>query len=128
MIDKETKNNLDYSVVHVGTVPNSSHMEKQGLIDSLESIEKNGMVIKALTTDRHIQIRSYMKKRRWDIKHQFDVYNVFHKYFKKQFSFFELLLLSNISFCFFMEMLETALLLRNLEALALLQLHENVNS
>ena len=61
-MDKETKNILDLSVAHVGTVPNSSHMKKQGLIDSLESIEKNGLVVKELTTDRHVQIWSYMKK------------------------------------------------------------------
>ena len=47
-MDKEIKNILDFSVVHVGTIPNSSHMEKQGLTDSLESIEKNGLVVKAL--------------------------------------------------------------------------------
>ena len=72
-MEKDTKNILDFSVTHVGTVPNSSHMEKQGLIDSLESIEKNGLVVKELTTDRHVQIRSYMKKCRSDIKYLFDV-------------------------------------------------------
>ena len=61
VMDKETKSVSDFSVVHVGTLPNSYHMEKQGLIDCLESIEKNGLVVKALTMDSHVQIKSYEK-------------------------------------------------------------------
>ena len=72
----ETNSILDFSVVHIGTVANSSHMEKQGLIDCIESVEKSKLKIKTLTTDRHVQIRSYMKKSRSDIRHQFDAWHV----------------------------------------------------
>ena len=51
VMDTETRK------VFRSTVLNSSYMEKQGLTDSLESIEKNGLVVKALTTERHVHIR-----------------------------------------------------------------------
>ena len=76
VMDVQTNNILDFSVVHVGTVANSSQMEKQGLIDCIESIEQSDVKVKSLTTDRHVQIRSYMKKTRPDITHQFDVWHV----------------------------------------------------
>ena len=57
-------------------------------MDRLESIEKNGLVIKALAMDMHVQIRSYMKKCRSDIKHQFDVWHV-NKSIKKSWEKFQ---------------------------------------
>lgn len=42
----------------------------------MESIEKDGLVVKVLTTDRHVQIQSYTKRCCWDIKHQFDVWHM----------------------------------------------------
>ena len=37
---------------------------------------RGGLKIESLTTDRHIQIRAYMKNQRDDIKHQFDIWHV----------------------------------------------------
>ena len=61
IIDTSSNKILDVSVIHVGTVANSSHMEKQGLISCIESIEGAGLKIESLTTNRHIQIRAYIK-------------------------------------------------------------------
>ena len=67
-----TKINLSINFYSISQ-PNSFHTEKQGLIDGSESIEKNGLVIEALTTDMHVQIQSYTKKCCLDIKYQFNV-------------------------------------------------------
>ena len=37
---------------------------------------KKEIAISSLTTDRHVQIRSYMKKEHLQIRHQFDVWHV----------------------------------------------------
>lgn len=46
VMNKETKDILGFSVVYAKTVSNRSHMKKQGLIDSLESIEKDSLFVK----------------------------------------------------------------------------------
>ena len=67
---------LDCHVVHVGQVANSSRMEKEGLVKLLNRLDGEGLKIRSLSTDRHIQIRKYMREERNDIKHQFDVWHV----------------------------------------------------
>lgn len=64
---------VDFYVVHVGTVENSSRMEKKGLETLLDRFSNLG--ITTLTTDRHIQIRAFMKKYHPEILHQFDVWH-----------------------------------------------------
>ena len=73
-----SKNNdiIDCHIVHVGQVTNSSRMEKEGLVTLLNRLDQTGLNIRSLTTDRHIQIRKYMKEERKDIKHQFDIWHV----------------------------------------------------
>ena len=76
MMNPSTNEILNFSVVHVGTVANSSRMEKQGLLNCLEELEDFEIIIKSMTTDRHKQIRSYLKKDRPDIHHQFNIWHV----------------------------------------------------
>ena len=76
LMDSSNNNILYFSVVHVGTVANSSRMELKGLVDCLDSLQEEGVKIRSLTTDRHIQIHPYMKNNRNDIKHQFDIWHV----------------------------------------------------
>ncbi len=49
------------SVVHIGGGTNSSAMERQGLINSLASFESEGVKIKLLIEDSHVQIKAVMK-------------------------------------------------------------------
>lgn len=60
-------------VTEVGGV--SNRMEKEGLIKVLNEMKENGLNVKRLTTDRHLQIKKYMREERKDIDHQFDVWH-----------------------------------------------------
>ena len=48
-------------------------------IKVLDGIEKKGVKIYQVTTDRHLQIRKYLREQRPDIQHQFDVWHVCKK-------------------------------------------------
>ena len=76
---------LDFHVIHVGTVANSSRMEKAGLEALLQKLEKCDINISTLTTDRHVQIRSFLKKEHPEIDQQFDIWH-FGKSIKKHLS------------------------------------------
>ena len=67
---------LDFHVVHVAKAGNSAKMELAGLKFLLQSMEERNLTINLLTTDRHRQVRSYMKKEKPDINHQFDIWHV----------------------------------------------------
>ena len=67
---------LDFHIAHKTLAGNSARMELDGFKKVLERIENNGVKINSLTTDRHKQLRSFIRKERKDIKHQFDVWHV----------------------------------------------------
>ena len=67
---------IDFRVVHKGQVANSSLMEKEGLKIVLARLQDSGVIKKSLATDRHKQIRKYMREEHQEIKHQFDVWHV----------------------------------------------------
>ena len=75
---------IDFHVAHVVKAGYSLKMELLGLKVLLESLEQNNLVITSLTTDRHQQIRSFMKKEKPEISHQFDIWYV-SKNIKKKF-------------------------------------------
>ena len=52
----------DFFVVHVSTAGNSSRMEKKGLQTLLEKYS-NSIKITTLTTDRHVQISSFLSRK-----------------------------------------------------------------
>ena len=66
---------VDFFVVHVSTAGNSSRMEKKGLQTLLEK-HSNSKKITTLTTDRHVQIRSFLSREYPEILHQFDFWHV----------------------------------------------------
>ena len=76
---------VDFHVVHVGIAGNSSRMEKKGLEILLEKLQKFDLKIASLTTDRHVQIRAFLKKDYPELHHQFDVWH-FGKSIKKALS------------------------------------------
>lgn len=55
----------------------SGRMELAGLVRILNRMEGMKLPVNTLTTDRHTQIVSYMKKERPDIRHIFDFYHLF---------------------------------------------------
>ena len=59
---------VDFFVVHVSTAGNSSRMEKKGLQTLLEKYS-NSIKITTLTTDKHVQIRSFLSREYPEILH-----------------------------------------------------------
>lgn len=51
-------------------------MEKEGLIRSVSSFNRNGIRIAALVTDRHVQINKWVRENMADTIHYFDVWHV----------------------------------------------------
>ena len=72
---------VEFFVVHVSTAGNSNRMEKKGLQTLLEKYS-NSIKITTLTTDRHVQIRSFLSREYPEILHHFDVWH-FGKSVKK---------------------------------------------
>ena len=82
LMDSNINKIVDFHVVSVGTVENSSRMEKKGLEKLLSKLANMGVRISTLTTDRHVQIRSFLKNEHPEIIHQFDIWH-FGKSIKK---------------------------------------------
>ena len=51
-------------------------MEIFCFIKALNELEENNLVISQITTDRHIQIKKYIREKRPEISHQFDIWHV----------------------------------------------------
>lgn len=51
---------------------NSNAMELEGLKRALTKLDDNGVTLSDFTTDRHVQVRKYLKEERPEIKHWFD--------------------------------------------------------
>lgn len=54
----------------------SGRAELEGLKRSLDTLRANGCVVSVLVTDRHPQIKCFMKRSHGDIKHVFDCWHV----------------------------------------------------
>ena len=70
IMDTVSNQIIHFFVTHVGTIKNSSRMEKAGLIDVLDRVKSLGVTVCSLTTDRHPQVSKYMCEERKDVKHQ----------------------------------------------------------
>ena len=51
-------------------------MEKEGFIRGMTFLQKEGILIDEIVTDRHVAIRKYIKDELKDIKHSFDVWHI----------------------------------------------------
>ncbi|XP_062517566.1 uncharacterized protein LOC134192823 [Corticium candelabrum] len=74
--EQETGLILDFQLVQVSEVANSVVMERKGFERSLQKLQTEGLHIKQIATDRHIQIAATMRKKYPNIDHQFDVWHV----------------------------------------------------
>jgi hypothetical protein len=57
-------------------VGGSTHMEKAGLVRSIDFLEKSKVHIDVLITDRHPQIQKYLRESKPSIEHYYDVWHV----------------------------------------------------
>ncbi|CAM4657497.1 unnamed protein product [Leuciscus chuanchicus] len=58
----------------------SAKMEKEGLIRSLDFLEKSAVKVASIVTDRHSQIQKFLRIERNDIEHFYDVWHVAKAY------------------------------------------------
>lgn len=63
-------------LVTVTEVKNSNAMEKEGLVRGLKAMKDNGITVKELITDRHGEIRKYLRENEKKVKHSLDVWHV----------------------------------------------------
>jgi len=63
------------SVTQVTEAGNSNNMEKLGFIKVLTQIKDRDIVVEQITTDRHKQIRKYIREEEKEINQQFDVWH-----------------------------------------------------
>lgn len=57
-------------------VGSSVCMEKEGLIRSLEFLERSGVKVASLVTDRHTQVQKFVREQKPDIAHFYDVWHL----------------------------------------------------
>lgn len=76
LMDETSEKIIDFSLVQVSEVSSSNAMEKKGCQRALDNVIEQGVKVRSLTTDRHIQITSEMRKRYPSIVHQYDVWHL----------------------------------------------------
>lgn len=57
-------------------VKSSYHMEKEGLVRSVNFLQGEGIQIGTIITDRHVQIKKWIRENLCETKHSFDVWHV----------------------------------------------------
>ena len=72
LIDSQSGHILDFYISQVQVAGNSQRMELDGFKRVVDRSQEYGIKIGSITTDRHKQIRSYMRKFLKHILHQFD--------------------------------------------------------
>ena len=83
MIDQITDKIVDFQVVQVSEVTSSNAMEREGFKRCMEHIQGKGAKVKVVATDRHVSIKSDMKRNYPDVDHQFDVWHLAKSVTKK---------------------------------------------
>lgn len=73
---KEDPKILLFLFFQVKETENAYRMEIEGLKRCLQNLKDRNIRIIDLTTDRHVQVKSYMAKEETSIRHWFDVWHV----------------------------------------------------
>lgn len=77
LMDMDSDKVLAFAIVDVTeTGGKSTNMEVLAFERCLKQLLDNGFIVDVVATDRHVQIRSFMKKSYPNIRHQFDVWHV----------------------------------------------------
>ncbi|ELU14242.1 hypothetical protein CAPTEDRAFT_191711 [Capitella teleta] len=74
---------LSMELVDVAEVPNSAHMETEGLKRCIASIEAENISIGTITTDQHMTVQKIMRTEYPKIDHQLDLWHVSKNLTKK---------------------------------------------
>lgn len=84
MLDMQTKVLLDFELVHVSETNNNSvAMEKVGLARIMARLDKAGIKVSTIATDRSPQVKNFLKKTFPAVNHQFDVWHFAKSVVKK---------------------------------------------
>ena len=67
---------MDFQVVQVSEVTSGNAMERDGFARCVENIQDKGAKVKVVATDRHVSIKSDIKRNYPDIDHQYDVWHL----------------------------------------------------
>lgn len=67
---------IDVQLVQSNEVKSSYHMEKEGLVRSINYLQGEGVRIGTIITDRHVQIKKWIRENLCETKHSFDVWHV----------------------------------------------------
>ena len=67
---------IDIQLVQVNEVKNSAGMEIEGFKRGLHFLKDKGLSIKRIVTDRHVQVKKYLREHHPDIEHRFDVWHM----------------------------------------------------
>ena len=73
LMDSQSGDILDFRISHVRVAGDSQRMELNGFKRVVDRLQEFGIKIDSITTDRHKQIRSSMRKFLKHILHHFDV-------------------------------------------------------
>ncbi|XP_041360848.1 uncharacterized protein LOC121377055 [Gigantopelta aegis] len=76
LIDLSKDKVIILELIQSNEVGGSHYMEKQGLDQALTSLMEHGISVDVLVTDRHCQIKKWMREQHADIAHYFDVWHV----------------------------------------------------
>lgn len=66
---------LCYCCVQSNEVGGSSHMEKEGLVRSMNFLHTRNIAVDTLITDRHPQIQKYVREKMPSVTHYYDVWH-----------------------------------------------------
>ncbi|XP_046339478.2 uncharacterized protein LOC124120650 isoform X2 [Haliotis rufescens] len=83
LIDVDTNHVLDIQLVQSNEVANSNAMELEGLKRGLAFLQAARVDVSDIITDRHTQIKAYLRKEEAGIHHWFDVWHVAKGIYKK---------------------------------------------
>jgi len=72
MIDKSSDRIVDFQIVQVSEVTSSNAMEREGFKSGMENIQSKGAKAKVVAIDRHVSIKSDMKRVYPNVDHLFD--------------------------------------------------------
>ncbi|KAK3099185.1 hypothetical protein FSP39_000706 [Pinctada imbricata] len=83
LMNLDTSKIIDIKLVQSNEVRNSYNMELEGLKRCMAVLETEGIDVSDLVTDRHSQVKAYMKDDQQHINHWFDVWHVAKGVYKK---------------------------------------------
>ena len=73
MTNQETNKIIAFSITQVTEARNSNRLEKLGFQKTLNEVREKRILVKQLTTDRHMQVREYLKEDGPQINYHFAV-------------------------------------------------------